>query len=124
MSANIGFLIQGLANLQVASAANIIVNPQFSLLSTITGQFEYQQIIIPKSTTLQTLDLGQIVHGQYIFIKTDLPITITLTQTGGTPAILVNTFLMVVGTFTVAKITNASGSTAANVEYLIAGDLT
>lgn len=66
----------------------------------------------------QTIDLGPIAN--FLSIQTDIPITVTMTNTTQTVQFTIQRFLVLNGVLTDVQITNPSPATVANVVYVTA----
>jgi hypothetical protein len=99
----------------------LLANPSLVATNVTQGDYFADTFVVNALTTTTALDLGGIVSGATVWIQTDLPITVTLTQNAIDNDIVVDSFLMMNTTFTALKLANASATTAANINVVVVG---
>lgn len=112
------------ANLAVQGTGTFpeLAKPLFS--NTYTNDDVHSETyVVNANTTTTALNLTNIVAGQLLWVTTDQPISVTITQTTDrTYDITGGGLLAVTATFTALKLANASLTTAANVVIVAVGN--
>lgn len=104
------------------SGISLLASPELRVISAPAGDYLAETYQVDHSTTATALDLGKITTGRTLWVQTDIPIVVTLTQTAGSVALTVDNFLMTNATFTAVSLTNASATATANVAIVVLGD--
>lgn len=102
----------------------LLANPSLESTNVTQGDYFADTFTVNALTTTTTLNLGDITAGTTAWVQTDLPVTVTLTQTAGDRPVLVDSFLMINTAFTAIKFANASATTAAHISVVIVGNRT
>lgn len=105
----------------MGAGITLLASPELQVISASAGDYLAETYQVDPSTTATALSMGKITTAHTLWLQTDRLITVTLTQTSGDVALLVDNFLMTNSTFTAVKLANASGTTA-NVAVVILGD--
>lgn len=121
VSAEASLTIRGITP-AAGTGLTLLANPSLALTNVSEGDYFADTFTVNPSTPDTVLDLGDIVSGATIWIQTDQPITLTLTQNAVDNAFVVDSFLMMNTSFTAVKLANASASTAANINIVVVGD--
>lgn len=100
----------------------LLAAPALSTTGVSYGDYFAETFTINASTPTTAKSLGDIATGELIWIQTDQPITVTLTQSAVDKDFLVDSFLCMNATFTAVKLANASATTAANINLVVVGD--
>ena len=109
------FVVQG--QLPLADRSN----PAYS--NTLNADDLYSEIfVINPSTVATALDLSKIVTGTSLWVTTDHPVEVTLTQSTTDRTYIVDSFLFINATFTGIKLANTSATVAANVSINLTGN--
>jgi hypothetical protein len=110
----------------VGTGFTLLANPSLSATNVVEQDYFANVFTVNPSTVAQPdtdQSMGEITEGHVIWIQTDQPVTVTLTQAGPVDnAFLVDSFLYMNCTFTALQIANASATTAANINIIVAGD--
>ena len=106
----------------MGSGITLLASPELQVISASAGDYLAETYQVDPSTTATALNLGKITTGRVLWLQTDIPVKLTLTQTAGDVTLLVDSFLMTNSTFTAAKLANASSTAIANVAVAILGD--
>ena len=100
----------------------LLASPALSTTNVSYGDYFAEIFTINASTPTTVKSLGDIVTGKVIWVQTDRPITITLTQNAIDKDFAVDSFMHLNATFTAVKFANASATNAANINIVVAGD--
>lgn len=94
-----------------------------SLASTATaGDYLAETFIVNPSTPATALNLNKIVTGKTLWMQTDQPLSVTLTQNAVDHVFTVDSFIFMNSAFTAIKLANSSSLTPANINIVILGD--
>ncbi len=99
----------------------LLANPTLVATNVTQGDYFADVFTVNPLTTTTALDLGDIADGSTVWIQTDLPITVTLTQNSVDNSILVDSFMMLNTGFTELKLANASSTVAAHINVVVTG---
>ena len=115
-----GFSISGITP-AAGTGFTLLANPALAATATY-GDYFAETFTINALTPDTVQPMGDIATGSVIWIQTDSPITVTLTQAGPVDnAFLVDTFMFLNCTFTQIQLANASATTAANINLAVVG---
>lgn len=104
------------------SGITLLASPALSSTNVSYGDYFAETFTINAATPTTAKSLGDIATGKVIWVQTDQPITITLTQNFIDKNFLVDSFMHMTATFTAVKFANASATDAANINIVVAGD--
>lgn len=100
----------------------LLASPALSTTNVSYGDYFAEIFTINASTPTTAKSLGDIVTGKVIWVQTDQPITVTLTQNAIDKDFAIDSFMHLNATFTAVKFANASATNAANINIVVAGD--
>ena len=100
----------------------LLANPSLVTTNVSEGDYFADTFVVNPLTTATALDLGDIVTGATVWIQTDSPITVTLTQNAVDNDVDLDSFMMMNTSFTAIKLANASATVAANINVVVVGD--
>ena len=103
------------------SGVTLLANPSYSATAGLQD-YVTETFVVNPITTATSLGLGKIVLGKIIWLQTNSPVVVTLTQSAVDKDIVVNSFLFLNCDFTAVKIANTSTTAAANISVVIAGN--
>src|ERR1035437_2977433 len=95
---NASMKVKGIVPL-AGSGISLLASPDLDVVNASAGDYLAETYQVDPSTTATALNLGKITTGHVLWIQTDIPIVVTLTQTAGTVALTVDNFLMTNSTF-------------------------
>lgn len=105
------------------SGFTLLANPSLASANAAEQDYFANIFTVNTSTPDTAQSMGEITEGHVIWLQTSSPITVTLTQAGPVDnAFLVDTFMYLSCTFTAIQIANASATTAASINLVVAGD--
>lgn len=100
----------------------LLAAPALASTGVTYGDYFAETFVINPVTPTTTRAMGDIATGKVIWIQTDRPITVTLTQSAVDKDFLVDSFLYLNATFTAIKLANAHATLGANINMVITGD--
>jgi len=100
----------------------LLANPALAITNVAQDDYFAETFTINPLTPDTVRPIGDIVTGSVIWIQTDRPITVTLTQSAVDNAFLVDSFMYMNATFTQVQLANADATNAANINLVVAGD--
>ncbi len=100
----------------------LLANPSLVTTNVTEGDYFADTFTVNPLTTTTALDLGDIVAGATVWIQTDLPVTVTLTQNAVDNDVVVDSFMMMNTSFTALKLANADLTEAAHINVVVVGD--
>lgn len=100
----------------------LLASPALATSNVSYGDYFAETFTINALTPTTTKSLGDIATGKVIWVQTDQPITVTLTQSSVDKDFLVDSFMHMNVTFTAVKFANSSATSAANINIVVAGD--
>lgn len=100
----------------------LLASPALSSTGTQYGDYFAETFVVNPVTPTTARPMGDIATGKVIWIQTDRPITVTLTQSAVDKDFLVDSFLYLNATFTGVKLANAHATLGANINMVIAGN--
>lgn len=106
----------------VGPGLTLLANPSLTITNVTQGDYFADTFTVNPSTSDTLLDLGDIIDGATIWVQTDQPVTVTLTQNAVDNAILVSSFMKMHTTFTAVKFANASVTAAAHISVVVVGN--
>lgn len=98
----------------------LLASPALSATNVQYGDYFAETFTINPSTPTTVQPIGNIATGSVLWVQTDQPITVTLTQTSGSNSYDVDSFLYVNATFTAVSFANA-GTAAAHINLVAVG---
>jgi hypothetical protein len=100
----------------------LLASPALSVVNSIMGDYFAETFTINPSTTATAIPLGDISIGRTIWVQTDKPISVVLTQSSTDKTYVIDTFLFANASFTALKVANADTVNAAHINVVAAGD--
>ena len=104
----------------------VIAKSTFSATAQESGDYYTNTLTINASTGVTVINIGKITAGKVLWIQSDGPLEVTMTQDLGAGDVdnvyLVRDFLMVNADFTVLKLANPSATTGVQATVAVIGD--
>jgi hypothetical protein len=100
----------------------LLANPQLATANVSMGDYFANTFTINPNTAATVLSIGSIVTAKMLWVKTDQPIQITLTQNSIDKDFAITDFVMINATFTQLKLANSSTTAPAHVAVVATGD--
>jgi len=99
----------------------LLANPSLVTSNVTQGDYFADTFTVNPSTPATVLDLLELVACTSIWIQTDQPIEVTLTQNAVDNKIVVDSFMTMNTSFTAIKLANTSASATANINVVAVG---
>lgn len=100
----------------------LLANPSYIATNVIAGDYFADTFTVNVSTPTTSLSLEDIVTGDFIWVQTDQPISVTLTQNSIDNTFTVDHFMFMQTGFTAVKFANSSLTAAAHINIVVAGE--
>jgi hypothetical protein len=100
----------------------LLANPSLITSNVTQGDYFADTFTINPSTPATLLDLLGIVSSTSLWIQTDAPIAVTLTQNAIDRTFIVDSFVTMNTAFTAIKLANSSATVAAHINVVIVGN--
>lgn len=121
VSAEASLTIRGISP-AAGPGLTLLANPSLVITNVTQGDYFADTFTINPLTPDTSLDLGDIVAGTTVWVQTDAPITVTLTQNSIDNSMVVDSFMSMNTGFTAIKFANASATVAAHINVVIVGN--
>ena len=100
----------------------LLASPALAITNAAQDDYFAETFTINVSTPDTVRTIGDIVTGKILWLQTDSPISVTLTQTDGAKEFIVESFLYIITDFTQIQLSNDDAITDAHINLVVAGD--
>lgn len=103
---------------------SLLAAPALAAANVTRGDYFAETFTVNPLTAATARPLGEIVSANTLWMQTDIPVDITLTQNAVDYTFTVDSFVFMNTSFTAIKLANNDATTAANINLVVVGDRT